>query len=133
MAKMAGAALAEVDFSVVQTYSFIGAKREKARQVMEAANRLFGIADARRVPSPVGMAHAYELTRILALAIDKAGSVDRTAVRKALEEVKNYSGLIKDYKQPFTAIRHEALGPEEVFMARYDDGALVRIDGTQAK
>lgn len=132
--KMTGSALHEVDFSVVQTYSFIGAKRVKAQQVVEAANRLFGIADARGIQSPVGMAHAYDLMHILAKAIDKAGTTDRAAVRNALEEVKNYGGLIKDYKQPFTAARHEALGPEEVFMARYnEDGALVRIEGTQSK
>jgi branched-chain amino acid transport system substrate-binding protein len=134
LAKMTGAALREVDISVVQTYSFIGAKRDKARQVVEAANRLFGIADARHIQSPVGMAHAYDLVHILAKSIGKAGTTDRAAVRNALEEVKNYSGLIKDYKQPFTAARHEALGPEEVFMARYDeDGALARIEGIQSK
>lgn len=132
--KMTGSSLHEVDFSVVQTYSFIGIKRDKARQVVEAANRLFGIADARSIPSPVGMAHAYDLMHILAKAIDKAGTTDRAAIRNAMEEVKNYGGLIKDYKQPFTASRHEALGPEEVFMARYDeDGALVRIEGTPSK
>jgi branched-chain amino acid transport system substrate-binding protein len=80
------------------------------------------------------MAHAYDLVHILAKSIGKAGTTDRAAVRNALEEVKNYSGLIKDYKQPFTAARHEALGPEEVFMARYDeDGALARIEGIQSK
>jgi len=132
--KMTGSALREVDFSVVQTYSFIGAKRVKAQQVVEAANRLFGIADVRSIQSPVGMAHAYDLMHIFAKAIDKAGTTDRAAVRNAMEEVKNYGGLIKDYKQPFTAARHEALGPEEVFMARYnEDGALIRIEGAQSK
>jgi len=127
--KMTGAALREVDFSVVQTYSFIGARREKARQVVDAAVRLSGIADIRRIPSPVGMAHAYDLTHILALAIQRAGSTDRVALRNALEEVKNYNGLIKDYRQPFSAARHEALTPEDVFMARYDeDGAIVRVE-----
>jgi len=134
LAKMTGAALREVDFSVVQTYSFIGAKREKAHQLVDMVNRQFGVPDARHILSPVGMAHAYDLTRILAKAIDKAGTTERAAVRNALEEVKNYNGLIKDYKQPFTAERHEALGPEEVFMARYDeDGAIVRIERAPGK
>lgn len=127
--KMTGKALGEVDFSVVQTYSFIGARREKARQVIDAAARLSGIADVRRIPSPVGTAHAYDLTHILALAIQRAATTERAAVRRALEEVKNYSGLIKDYRQPFSATRHEALAPEDVFMARYDeDGAIVRVE-----
>lgn len=134
LAKMTGAALREVDFSVVQTYSFIGAKREKAQQLIEAANRQFGVPDARHILSPVGMAHAYDLMRILAKAIDKAGTTDRAAVRNALEEIKSYNGLIKDYKPPFSAERHEALGPEEVFMARYDvDGAILRIERAPGK
>ncbi len=134
MAKMTGSALREVDFSVVQTYSFIGAKREKAHQLIDAASRQFGIPDARRIPSPVGMAHAYDLMHILAMAIDQAGSTDRATVRNALEEIKNYSGLIKDYKPPFTSARHEALRAEEVFMARYDeDGAIVRTEQAQRK
>lgn len=97
--------------------------------MIDAAARLSGIADVRRIPSPVGTAHAYDLTHILALAIQRAATTERAAVRRALEEVKNYSGLIKDYRQPFSATRHEALAPEDVFMARYDeDGAIVRVE-----
>jgi branched-chain amino acid transport system substrate-binding protein len=122
------AALQALDFSVVQTYSFLGAKRPQARRVLAAAQRLFGVVDSRRLPSPVGVAHAYELTHILALAINRAGSTDRRAIRNALEQVKNYDGLIKTYRQPFSPTRHDALGPEDVFMARYAaDGALERL------
>lgn len=128
-AAMVGVALKEVDFSVVQTFSFFGTRRDKAHQVLDGASRLFGINDTAQLVSPVGLAHAYDLTHILARAIDKAGTTDRSAVRKALEEVRGYNGLIKDYPQPFTASRHEALGPEEAFMARYEDRALVRIEG----
>jgi branched-chain amino acid transport system substrate-binding protein len=122
------AALQALDFSVVQTYSFLGAKRPQARRVLAAAQRLFGVDDPRRLPSPVGVAHAYDLTHILALAINRAGSTDRRAIRDALEQVKNYDGLIKTYPQPFSPTRHDALGPEDVFMARYAaDGALERL------
>ena len=124
----AGPALQEIDFSVVQTYSFIDAKRPKARQVLAAAQKMFGVQDARSLASPVGLAHAYDLTHILARAIDRAGSTERPAVRAALEQVRNYDGLIKHYSQPFTPTRHEALSLEDVFMARYaTDGAIVRI------
>ena len=123
-----GPALQEIDFSLVQTYSFIDAKGPKARQVLAAAQRLFGVKDARSLAAPVGLAHAYDLTHILARAIDRAGSTERTAVRAALEQVRNYEGLIKRYPQPFTPARHEALSLEDVFMARYaPDGAIVRI------
>ena len=124
----AGAALQEVDFALVQTYSFIGAERPKALRVLAAAQRLFGVKDARSLASAVGVAHAYDLTHILALAIARAGSTDRAAVRNALEQVRDYDGLIKFYPQPFTLTRHEALSLQDVFMARYaPDGAIVRV------
>lgn len=124
----AGAALGVLDFSVVQTYSFIDAKRPQARRVLAAAERLFGVSGARRLQSPVGVAHAYDLTHILALAINRAGSTERRAIRAELERVKNYRGLIKDYAQPFSPTRHEALGPEDVFMARFAaDHAIERL------
>ena len=123
-----GPALQEIDFALVQTYSFIDAKGPKARQVLAAAQRLFGVKDARSLAAPVGLAHAYDLTHILARAIAHAGSTERPAVRAALEQVRNYEGLIKHYPQPFTPTRHEALSPKDVFMARYaPDGAIVRI------
>ena len=123
-----GPALQEIDFSLLQTYSFIDANGPKARQVLTAAQRLFGVKDARSLAAPVGLAHAYDLTHILARAIAHAGSTERTAVRDALEQVRNYEGLIKRYPQPFTAARHEALSQGDEFMARYAaDGAIVRI------
>ena len=43
--------------------------------------------------------------------------------------MSDYAGLVKTYPQPFTPDQHDALSPQEVFMARYaEDGAIVRID-----
>ncbi|MBI4756726.1 MAG: ABC transporter substrate-binding protein [Betaproteobacteria bacterium] len=124
----AGPALHELDFAVAQTYSFIGASDARAKQVLAAASRMFGVKDARALPSPVGVAHAYDLIHVLARAVDKAGGTERRAVRDALEQVSGYDGLVRRYLRPFTPERHEALGPENVFMARYaPDGAIVRI------
>jgi branched-chain amino acid transport system substrate-binding protein len=36
-----------------------------------------------------------------------------------------YEGLIRVYDQPFTPARHEALSPENVFMARYGKDGLI--------
>ncbi|MFZ1538136.1 MAG: ABC transporter substrate-binding protein [Chromatiaceae bacterium] len=127
-AEDAGPALQEVDYAVVQTYSFIGASRPQATQVLAAAQHSFGVKDARSLAAPVGVAHAYDLTHILARAIDMAGSTDRAAIRDALEQVRDYDGLIKHFPRPFTPERHEALILEDVFMARYEpDQAIVRI------
>jgi branched-chain amino acid transport system substrate-binding protein len=127
--ELAGAALHQVDFSVVQTYSFIGATRPKADSVAKAAMRKFNVNSVRALPSPTGIAHAYDLTHILALAINQAGSTDRAAIRHALEHIKSYDGLIKHFKPPFSPKQHEALSQKLVFIAKYaqEDNAIVRV------
>ncbi|MCK5517519.1 MAG: ABC transporter substrate-binding protein, partial [Desulfobulbaceae bacterium] len=64
---------------------------------------------------------AYDLIQILALAIEKAGSTDRVAVRAALENIDTYSGLVKEYSPPFSPHNHEALDINDYQMAQFDD------------
>lgn len=131
---LAGPALREVELSVVQTYSFIGATDARAARVVAAHRRLFGTAGARDIRAPVGVAHAYDLTHLLAKAIARAGSTDRAAIRDALEGLGAHAGLIRAYPRPFTRTRHEALSPEDVFVARYaPDGAIVRVSGRERR
>lgn len=120
-----GGAIEGIDHAVVQTFSFFNADPGMASRVLAAA----GVARPEEIDAPVGFAHAYDLTHILAKAIALAGTAERSAVRDALERVRDHKGLVRHYAQPFTPTRHEALGPDEVFMARYrPDGALVPID-----
>ncbi|MEO5700340.1 MAG: ABC transporter substrate-binding protein [Casimicrobiaceae bacterium] len=121
----AGAALRAVDFSVIQTFSFLQARTQPLERFMAAARDL-GVTRLEAIESPVGVAHAYDMTHILARAIDLAGSTDRAAIRNALERVPVYDGLVRRYAPPFTPTRHEALGTAELLMARYRaDGVLV--------
>ncbi|AWK85202.1 ABC transporter substrate-binding protein [Azospirillum thermophilum] len=125
----AGPALQEVDFRVIQTVSLFRCDPAKVRRVLAVTERLFGIGRIEEVVSPVGFAHAYDLTHILARAIDLAGTTDRAAVRDALEKVEDYDGLVKYYKHPFTPTQHEALAPDNLLMARFTpEGVLVPID-----
>lgn len=123
---LCGKALDVVDLAFVQTFDLHTNKSQRAQRVLAVARRLFGIESFADVKSPVGLAHAYDLTHILALAIGKAGSADRKKIRDALEDVAEYDGLIRHYKPPFSAANHEALGPEYVFMARYGKNGLIR-------
>lgn len=127
---MTGPALHQLDFAVVQTYSFLAPPRPReAARLLAALKERHGIAAAEQIPSPVGLAHAYDLTHILARAINLAGSTDRAKVRDALEQVRDYGGLIKHWPQPFSRERHEGLSPADVFMAHYrDDGALTPVE-----
>lgn len=121
----AGPSLKEVDFSVIQTFSFFQARKAPLERFMATARKL-GIKRIEDIESPVGVAHAYDLTHVLAKAVNLAGSTDRAAIRDALEKVPSHDGLVKRYAPPFTATRHEALGPAELLMARYNaEGVIV--------
>jgi branched-chain amino acid transport system substrate-binding protein len=126
--KQAGSALREVDLSVIQTFSFFNADKKVLTHFMQTYETLYGIKKIDDIQAPVGVAHAYDMMHILARAINLAGSAERPAIRAALEKLREHRGLIKRYNPPFTASRHEALGPDELLMARYRaDGVLVPV------
>ncbi len=117
LVSQAGEAMAALDLSVVQTFSFATAHPRKVASFMARWQALYGAAEPGAIAAPVGVAHAYDLTHILARAIDIAGTTDRAHVRAALERVREHDGLVRRYAQPFSALDHDALGPENVFMA----------------
>lgn len=128
-AEQAGPALNQVDFSVIQTFSFFKADKKQLERFMRSVATVSPVRRIEDIRAPVGVAHAYDLMHILAKAIDIAGSTDRKAVRDALEKVRVHRGLVKTYAPPFTPTRHEALGPAELLIARYRaDGVLVPTD-----
>ncbi|WP_412477875.1 ABC transporter substrate-binding protein [Azonexus sp. IMCC34839] len=123
--KMCGDALNKVDLRVVQTYAFSQARNERAKRLAEAARHRFSVEQPDSIPSPVGVAHAYDLIHLLGRAINLAGSTERMAIRAALENLPAHDGVVKRYPQPFTAKRHEALSESDLFFARYGaDGRL---------
>jgi len=103
----------------VQTFLFEEAAGGEAGRLL-AALRGDGVQDAARLPSGVGLAHAWDLAHILARAIDAAGSADRVAIRDALERLEPWDGAVRRYAPAFTPERHEALAPELVRVARFD-------------
>lgn len=126
--QLTGAALQQVDFAVVQTFTFNGRTDAKTRAVVARATRLFNLKGAEDIPAHVGFAHAYDLTHVLARAIAIAGSSDRVAIRDALEKVRDYNGLMGRFAQPFSPSSHEALNPGYVFMGRFlPNGSVQRI------
>ena len=114
-----GDAIDQVDLVVVHTFSYAGKHSAKAQRVAGDAARLFGI-EVRNLHGLVGFAHAYDLTHLLALAISRAGSTDRNAIRIALGQVERYDGLVRNYKNPFGPGDQEALDRNQVVLGRYD-------------
>lgn len=123
--ELTGGTVHAIDFSLVQTFTFEGLDTARAKQVVARAARLFRLEGARDIPSHVGFAHAYDLTHILARAVDLAGSTERAAVRDALERVSGYQGLVDRFPQPFSAANHEALAPRHVFLGRFTRSGTV--------
>lgn len=123
-----GSALAEVDFSVIQTFSFFQAAPAPLARFMASAAQ-FDIRRLEDIVSPVGVAHAYDAVHLIALAIRTAGSTSRVAVRDALERLPAHQGLVRRYAPAFTPERHEALDSQQLLMARYRprDGVLVPV------
>ena len=126
--------LARLDFSVIQSFSLFRANPQKLRSVLDTTRRLSGISRPEQISSPIGFGQAYDLTHILARAINLAGSTDRAKVRDALEQVRNYNGLVRKFERPFTSDRHEALQQSDLFFTRFRaDGALVPIERAGAR
>ena len=118
-ANITGPALQSVDLTVVQTFTFNDNSNKKAPQVAKGVQRLFG-HDVKHLHAQVGFAHAYDLTYLLAMAINKAGSSQREAVRNAMEQLGSYQGLVREYNRPFSKTDHEALDKRQLFMGRFD-------------
>lgn len=121
-------ALREVDLVFVQTFSFLDAPSPAKTRLLAGVKRLTGNGDARKVASPVGVGHAYDMVHLLAQAIRRAGRVERTAIRAALEGLGAHQGAVRAYARPFAPGRHDALDSADVFMARFaGDGAIVPL------
>ena len=126
----AGDALSRVDLSFLQTFSFFDPPfPDRAARLYEAyCARFGGCRSPADVISPVGTAHAYDLVQLLSQAVERAGTTDRAAIRKSLERLGRYEGLMRDYDPAFTLDRHDALDASDFRLCRFDEnGAIVPI------
>ena len=113
----------------IQTYSFFGKQSERGQAVLKALHEKYGVKGPEDVIAPVGTANAYDGMHLVALAIEQAGSTEGPKVRDALETLKGeYRGLIKTYKQPFTAEQHDALTDADYVMVVWKGGKIVPVD-----
>jgi len=129
MHELAGAALDKVDLQVIQTFTFVGNNRPRARQLAAWLMKDAGLTGVEQIPSPVGSAHAYDMTYLLAMAVDQARSTKGDDVRQALEKLPPFEGAVRRYAPAFTAERHDALGPQQVLFVRIErSGALTPIN-----
>ena len=69
--------------------------------------------------------HGYDSVQLYAAAVKQAGSVEGSAVRLALEDLKApVAGVLKTYDKPFSKANHEALTAKDLVWIRWKDGKL---------
>lgn len=123
-----------LDLSFLQTcFSFNtpGLPAHAQKVLRLAGERYPGIRTGKDIRAPAGFIHAYDLGRLLLAALNTINLSDdmaanRAALRQALENLPApVEGLVKTYQRPFspftpaTPDAHEALGLEDLCMARY--------------
>ncbi|MEA2059099.1 MAG: ABC transporter substrate-binding protein [Thermodesulfobacteriota bacterium] len=125
--KAVKSSLEKIDFKFLQTYSFINPVfQDRNEKIVRAYMKKYPeTASARDIFAPVGTAHAYDLVHLLKLAVEKAGTIESTAVREALEQIKSYKGLVKNYLPPFTPEKHDALNAGDFTLAIYDENGVI--------
>ena len=121
----AGAALQEIDVSVLQTFSPQRADPGMRTRFLKATAGQ-GVHRFEDIRAAVGAAHAYDAVHLLAKAVAMAGSTDRGKIRAALERLPAWRGLVKNYAPAFTAANHEAFTRDDLQMMRFrSDGMMV--------
>lgn len=116
----------KIDLLFPQTvFSSFPATLEGSRLLQQYKDHLQLEAD---VPVSIGsgFAHAYDLVHMLAQAIRNAGSLDRQAVRTALERLPVYAGVVKRYALPFDQDRHDALQLPDYRLGRMTGEGRIR-------
>lgn len=116
--ELAGNMAEKVHF--VQTHSFFGKQNAIGEKLLKRLiTKYDDINGPEDVIPPVGVANAYDAMHLTALAINKAGSTDGDAIRKAFLSIGPYNGLIKNYEKPFTDDNHDALNHNDYVMVRF--------------
>jgi len=124
--ELAGPSAPNVHF--VQTYSFFGNQRPVGQKVLKALMAKYpDVKGAGDVTPAVGVANAYDAMMLVALAIRNAGSTDGVKVREGFYRIASYDGLIKNYKQPFTATNHDAINENDYVWTQFIDNEILPV------
>jgi branched-chain amino acid transport system substrate-binding protein len=124
--ELAGPNASRVHF--VQTYVFTEHNSAKGDALLAALKTAYPqIKTLADVTPAVGIANAYDALHLTAQAIEKAGNTNGPAVRDGFYAISDYDGLIKHYKQPFSATKHDALGPDDYIFTHFVNDQIVPL------
>jgi branched-chain amino acid transport system substrate-binding protein len=120
--------LNNMSLAVLQSFHFLNTKMQKNAQILlsKYSQKYEITADATNISAAVGLAQGYDIVQLLAKSIQQAKSVDANVIISQLEEIESYKGVIKHYKQPFSANKRDALLANDYLMTRFNEqGYLV--------
>jgi len=124
--ELAGPSAKNVHF--VQTYSFFGRQSPVGEKVLKALMTKYpDVKGPGDVTPAVGVANAYDAMMLTALAIERAGSTNDTAIRDGYYKIDRYEGLIKTYTKPFSSQQHDALNEHDYVWAQFIDNQIVPV------
>jgi branched-chain amino acid transport system substrate-binding protein len=76
-------------------------------------------------PFPIAPAQAYDATRMMLMALSKAGP-DSAKLRDAIENLDGFKGVTAAPSKPFGVDRHHSLEGKDMFAAVWKNGELVK-------
>jgi len=116
------------DVIFVQTYSFFGKQTPVGERVLAELKKKYpDIKGPDDITPAVGYANAYDAMHLTALAIEKAGSTDGSAIRQGYYKIDRYEGLIKTYDKPFSPHNHDAIDKDDYVWTQFIDGKIVPV------
>ena len=115
---------------VMGTFTFWGELSEPGQRLLDAiVERYDEVSGPRELLMHSGTASAYDVTHIIARAIEIAGEFDRGKMRDALFEVE-FEGVNTTFSPAFTEGNHDALTMDEYLMLVFYDGMVLTVDQT---
>jgi branched-chain amino acid transport system substrate-binding protein len=101
---------------------------EEARTPAQAAFlKAFAAKFGPHISSPMSAAQGYDSMRVLAAAIEQAGSTDGPKIRAALEDLhRPVAGIVKTYERPFDPADHEAILSTDIVFGVVAKGRVIR-------
>lgn len=115
---------------VMGTFSFWGELSEPGQRLLDSiVERYDEVSGPRDLLMHSGTASAYDVTHIIARAIEIAGEFDRGKVRDAFFEVE-FEGVNTTFSPAFTEGNHDALTMDEYVMLVFYDGMVLPPEQT---
>lgn len=120
-------ALEKVDFKFIQTRALIDPEnQDRVDSFIKRYCQRFGCSDPKRdIPGPVGTAHAYDLVHLLGKAVSRADTITPSNVRREMEQINTYDGLVRQYRNPFSSSDHEALTLRDIRLSEFTDSGVI--------